>query len=84
MTAEKRETLVYDTARKMDAETQKAYDIVMDNFRKWQKGEVDLKTQSSEDLAALEMSFGACSDQLDMADTNLSKFRRDVFVALTK
>ena len=84
MMAEKRETLVYDTARKMDAETQKAYDIVMNNFSKWQKGDIDLKAQESGDLAALEMSFGICSDQLDMADPNLAKFRRDVFVAITK
>ena len=82
--AEKRETLVYDSQRKMTEEVKKAYDIVMENFKKWSSGEVDLSKQDMEDLAVLQMSFDACSDHLDMADPNLSKFKRDTFVAITK
>lgn len=81
---EKAKTKTFDIDRDISEAARDDYNKVIDSFRAWTKGSLNIEDMSVSELGGLYDAFSAATLFLDMADPKLAEFRRDVFVALTK
>ena len=81
---EKAKTKTFDIDRGISEAARDDYNKVIDSFKAWTKGSLNIEDMSIMELGELYEAFGSATLILDMADPKLAEFRRDVFVALTK